>query len=83
MTSSTGRCKRSEEYGALIIHSMETDEKRVIYGNVPNDGMPGSKGALTISNLPSNACVEVACLVDRNGIQPTMHGPLPPQLRRP
>jgi alpha-galactosidase len=51
----------------------------VIYGNVPNDGLPGSKGALSISNLPANACVEVACLVDRNGIQPTMHGPLPPQ----
>ena len=74
-----GPLKRSEEYGALIIHSMETDEKRVIYGNVPNDGLPGAKGALTIGNLPSNACVEVACLVDRNGIQPTMHGPLPPQ----
>ena len=74
-----GPLKRSEEYGALIIHSMETDEKRVIYGNVPNDGLPGSKGTLAIGNLPSNACVEVACLVDRNGIQPTMHGPLPAQ----
>jgi alpha-galactosidase len=58
---------------------METDEKRVIYGNVPNDGMPGAKGATAISNLPANACVEVACLVDRNGIQPTLHGALPPQ----
>lgn len=75
-----GPLKRSEEYGALIIHSMETDQKRVIYGNVPNDGMPGTKGSLSINNLPSNACVEVACLVDRNGIQPTMHGPLPIQL---
>jgi alpha-galactosidase len=74
-----GPLKRSEEYGALIIHSMETDEKRVIYGNVPNDGMPGAKGALSIGNLPANACVEVACLVDRNGIQPTMHGLLPAQ----
>lgn len=74
-----GPLQRSEEYAALIIHSMETDHKRVIYGNVPNDGMPGSKGALSIANLPANACVEVACLVDRNGIQPTMHGPLPPQ----
>jgi alpha-galactosidase len=74
-----GPLQRSEEYGALIIHSMETDQKRVIYGNVPNDGLPGSKGAMSIGNLPANACVEVACLVDRNGIQPTMHGPLPPQ----
>lgn len=77
MTDGPLQC--SEEYGALIVHSMETDRKRVIYGNVPNDGLPGSKGALSISNLPANACVEVACLVDRNGIQPTMHGPLPPQ----
>jgi alpha-galactosidase len=75
----TGPLERSEEYGSLIIHSMETDQKRVIYGNVPNDGMPGAKGALAIGNLPANACVEVACLVDRNGIQPTLHGPLPPQ----
>ncbi len=74
-----GPLQCSEEYGALIIHGMETDCKRVVYGNVPNDGLPGSKGALSISNLPANACVEVACLVDRNGIQPTMHGPLPPQ----
>lgn len=74
-----GPLTRSEEYGALIIHSMETDEKRVIYGNVPNDGLPGAKGALAIGNLPSNACIEVACLVDRNGIQPTMHGALPAQ----
>jgi alpha-galactosidase len=74
-----GPLKRSEEYGSLIIHSMETDQKRVIYGNVPNDGMPGSKGALAISNLSANACVEVACLVDRNGIQPTAHGALPAQ----
>jgi alpha-galactosidase len=74
-----GGLRRSEEYGSLIIHSMETDQKRVIYGNVPNDGMPGAKGANAISNLPANACVEVACLVDRNGIQPTLHGALPPQ----
>jgi alpha-galactosidase len=74
-----GPLQRSEEYGSLIIHSMETDVKRVIYGNVPNDGMPGAKGSVSINNLPSNACVEVACLVDRNGIQPTTHGPLPAQ----
>ena len=74
-----GPLERSEEFGSLIIHSMETGQKRVIYGNVPNDGMPGAKGALAIGNLPANACVEVACLVDRNGIQPILHGLLPPQ----
>ena len=73
--------KCSEEYGAKIIHSMETDEKRVIYGNVPNYGPPGTQPdspvAHLIPNLPKNCIVEVACLVDRNGIQPTVPGSLP------
>lgn len=71
----------SGEYAAGIIHSMETDTKRVIYGNVPNYGPPGSSlnspSAHLIPNLPQNCIVEVACLVDRNGIQPTVPGPLP------
>jgi alpha-galactosidase len=33
-----------------------------------------------ISNLPETACVEVPCLVDGNGVQPTQIGKLPPQL---
>ena len=73
--------RASEEYGAKIIHSMETDTKRVIYGNVPNYGPPGttpdSPAAHLIPNLPQNCIVEVACLVDRNGIQPTAPGNLP------
>ncbi len=63
---------RSNEYAAGIIHSMETGEPRVIYGNVPNDGL--------ISNLPQGASVEVPCLVDRNGVQPTAIGELPAHL---
>ena len=62
---------------------METHEPTVVYGNVPNYGAPGSAPASRthlIPNLPQNACVEVACLVDRNGIQPTAPGPLPAQL---
>jgi len=73
----------SEEYAAGIINSMETDTKGVIYGNVPNYGPPGSAKAVPaahlIPNLPQDCCVEVACLVDRNGIQPTAPGPLPSQ----
>jgi alpha-galactosidase len=73
----------SLEYGARIINAMETGQPAVIYGNVPNDGtasfLPAGRTHL-IPNLPENACVEVACLVDRNGIQPTSPGPLPPQL---
>jgi alpha-galactosidase len=33
-----------------------------------------------IDNLPQGCCVEVPCLVDANGIQPTVVGNLPPQL---
>ncbi|HMA38324.1 MAG TPA: alpha-glucosidase/alpha-galactosidase [Chloroflexia bacterium] len=62
----------SGEYGSLIIHSLVTGQPRVIYGNVPNTGL--------IDNLPAGCCVEVPCLVDRNGIQPTRIGALPPQL---
>jgi alpha-galactosidase len=66
-----GRLERSLEYGALIVNAMETDEPTVIHGNVPNDGL--------IPNLPEGCCVEVACLVDANGVQPTHAGPLPAQ----
>jgi len=63
---------RSAEYASLIIHSLETGQPRVIYGNVRNDHL--------IDNLPDGCCVEAPCLVDRNGLQPTRVGPLPPQL---
>jgi alpha-galactosidase len=64
--------ERSLEYASLIIHSVLTGEERVIYGNVRNTGL--------IPNLPDGACVEVPCLVDGNGVQPTSVGPLPAQL---
>jgi alpha-galactosidase len=64
--------ERTHEYGAYIIHSLETGQPRVIYGNVSNEGL--------IENLPRGCCVEVPCLVDANGIQPTHIGNLPPQL---
>lgn len=59
----------SEEYGAYIVDSVVTNKPRVIYGNVENAG--------AISNLPLDACVEVACLVDANGVRPTLYGSLP------
>src|SRR5690606_15952204 len=64
--------RRSVEYGSLIIHSMETGTPRVVYANVPNDHL--------IDNLPQGCSVEVPCLVDGNGVQPTRMGSLPPQL---
>jgi alpha-galactosidase len=66
------RYERSQEYGSLIIHSVETGEPRVVYGNVSNQGL--------IDNLPQGCCVEVPCLVDKNGLQPTKIGALPPHL---
>jgi alpha-galactosidase len=62
----------SGEYGTLIIHSMETGQPRVVYGNVENWN--------AITNLPASCVVEVPCLVDKNGVQPSMIGVLPPQL---
>jgi alpha-galactosidase len=62
----------SREYGSYIIHSMETGIPRVVYGNVANHGL--------IDNLPEGCIVEVPCLVDKNGLQPTRIGSLPPQL---
>ena len=64
--------ERSSEYAAPIIHSIETHTPRVIYGNVLNRDL--------ITNLPQGCCVEVPCLVDRNGIQPTVIGVMPLQL---
>ncbi len=64
--------ERSHEYGATIIHSLVTGTPRVVYGNVANEGL--------IDNLPPGCCVEVPCLVDKNGIQPTRIGSLPPHL---
>ncbi len=67
-----GEIRKSMEYGSTIIHSCETGRPSVIYGNVDNNGY--------IDNLPFDCCVEVPCLVDRNGVQPTVVGALPPQL---
>ncbi len=66
------RVVQSMEYGSGIIHSMETGQSRVVYGNVPNRGI--------ISNLPDDCCVEVPCVVDASGITPTHIGALPPHL---
>ncbi|MGY5765055.1 alpha-galactosidase [Brachybacterium sp. DNPG3] len=63
----------SVEYGAQIANSLVTGVPSVVHGNVPNDGA-------LIANLPADACVEVPCLVDARGVQPTAIGELPPQL---
>jgi alpha-galactosidase/6-phospho-beta-glucosidase family protein len=63
---------KSVEYGSQIINAMESGTPTVVYGNVPNVNL--------ITNLPNECCVELPCLVDKMGIQPTVIGDLPPQL---
>ncbi|MBU9725982.1 alpha-glucosidase/alpha-galactosidase [Diplocloster modestus] len=63
---------RSLEYASYIMEAVVTDRPYKIGGNVINHG--------SIENLPSDACVEVPCLVDGTGIHPTWIGRLPVQL---
>ena len=64
--------ERSKEYASHIMEAMVTNVPYKIGGNVLNNGL--------ISNLPAEACVEVPCLVDASGINPTYVGALPTQL---
>jgi alpha-galactosidase len=70
--------ERSWEYASWIIEAREKNVPFRIHGNVMNNTADGH-GAL-ITNLPHDGCVEVACMIDRNGIQPTRYGKLPPQM---
>ena len=63
---------RSLDAGSYVIEGHALNRPQVISGNVRNSGL--------IENLPHDGCVEVACLVDGNGIQPAYFGRLPTQL---
>ena len=63
---------RTHEYASYIMESIVTDKPYKIGGNVLNTGL--------IPNLPAEACVEVPCLINKYGIQPTYVGNLPEQL---
>ncbi|MBO5878965.1 MAG: alpha-glucosidase/alpha-galactosidase [Clostridia bacterium] len=62
---------RSREYASHIMEAVMTDTPYKIGGNVLNRGF--------IENLPSDACVEVPCLVDGRGVHGTHVGRLPVQ----
>lgn len=64
--------ERSNEYASRIMESIVTNTPYEIGGNVIN------KGNL-ITNLPQDACVEVPCLINGNGIHPCYVGALPVQ----
>ena len=60
---------RSREYASHIMEAIVTDKPTRIGGNIINHGL--------IPNLPPEACVEVPCLVDGNGVQGCYVGNLP------
>jgi alpha-galactosidase len=62
----------SHEYAASIMDAVVTGRPAVIHGNIANRGY--------IPQLPDGCAVEVACLVDRNGVQPTRVAGIAPQL---
>ena len=62
----------SHEFAADMMNAVLTDTPVTVYGNLPNRGQ--------IPQLPSGAAVETACLVDANGVQPTVVEAIPPQL---
>ncbi len=64
--------ERTNEYASYIMEAIITNKPFKIGGNVLNTGL--------IENLPYDACVEVPCLVDGNGISPCHVGKLPVQL---
>lgn len=63
--------EKTREYAANIIAAVETDIPYRVHGNVINKGI--------ITNLPQNACVEVPCMIDRNGVNPCFVGDIPEQ----
>ncbi len=57
------------ELAVPIMDSVWTGTPRTVHVNVRNGG--------SVSNLPADACVEVACLADGNGVRPGRYGELP------
>lgn len=63
---------RSEEYASWIMEAIVENKPYQIGGNIINNGC--------IENLPADACVEVPCLVNGDGVHPCHVGRLPVQL---
>ena len=64
--------ERSGEYASMIMEALLTGVPYSFGGNVLNTGL--------IENLPADACVEVLCVANGQGIHPTHVGRLPVQL---
>lgn len=63
---------KSHEFAAEMMNAIVTDRPFTAYGNLPNRGQ--------IPQLPLGAAVETPCLVDMNGVQPSVVTDIPPQL---
>ncbi|WP_299665027.1 alpha-glucosidase/alpha-galactosidase [uncultured Ruegeria sp.] len=63
---------RSHEFAADLMNAIVTDTPYTAYGNLPNTGQ--------IPQLPLGAAVETPCLIDANGVQPSVVTEIPPQL---
>lgn len=71
-TAETIEVAKSHEFAADLMNAVVTDTPVTIYGNLPNRGQ--------MPQLPMGAAVETPCLVDANGIQPTVVDDVPVQL---
>ncbi|MGR3617323.1 MAG: alpha-glucosidase/alpha-galactosidase [Paracoccaceae bacterium] len=63
---------KSHEFASELMNAIVTDTPYVAYGNLPNTGQ--------VPQLPIGAAVETPCLVDANGVQPSVVADIPPQL---
>ena len=63
---------KSHEFAAEMMNAIVTGQPYTAYGNLPNTGQ--------IPQLPLGAAVETPCLVDMNGVQPSVVTDIPPQL---
>ncbi|WP_298850190.1 alpha-glucosidase/alpha-galactosidase [uncultured Ruegeria sp.] len=63
---------RSHEFAADLMNAIITDTPYAAYGNLPNTGQ--------IPQLPLGSAVETPCLVDANGVQPSIVTDIPAQL---
>lgn len=64
--------ERGHEYAAYIINALKGGEPFEFNGNVANTDL--------VTNLPTNACVEVPVFASKKGLSPVRVGALPAQL---
>ena len=61
---------KSNEYASEIMKAKVSGKSTIIYGNVSNQEN-------LIPNLPKDCCVEVPCIINKNGIEPQKVETLP------